>query len=195
MARILFTSDIHLGHKGVLDFDHRPWDNVDDMNEGLIQRWNDKVGKGDQVYVLGDLCWLTGERACALVGRLNGNLHLIRGNHDRVKKSVYRDLFVSIKDYEDMKVPLADGSRVRVVLSHYPIPLYHGHYNKAIHLYGHVHNTSEEGLTRQMVELLWQQGIECEMYNVWCGFYDWAPATLDEILEKNRERGHGNVES
>ncbi|MBP3702571.1 MAG: metallophosphoesterase, partial [Lachnospiraceae bacterium] len=82
MANVFFTSDIHLGHRGVLDFDNRPWDNLEDMNEGLIKRWNDKVGKGDRVYILGDLCWLSGEKAKALVGRLNGNLYLIRGNHD-----------------------------------------------------------------------------------------------------------------
>ena len=186
MARTFFTSDIHLGHRGVLDFDNRPWDNLDDMNEGLITRWNNKVGKGDHVYILGDLCWLSGEKARLLVSRLNGNLHLIRGNHDRISKASYRELFASIKDYDTVHVHLSDGTNRRVVMSHYPIPLYHGHYNDSIHLYGHVHNTSEEALTRQIIELLHKQGITCEMYNVWCGFYDWAPATLDEIIEANQ---------
>lgn len=186
MANVYFTSDIHLGHRGVLDFDNRPWDNLEDMNEGLIKRWNDKVGKGDRVYILGDLCWLSGEKAKALVGRLNGNLYLIRGNHDRISKAGYRELFVSIKDYDTLHVKLMDGTNRRVVMCHYPIPLYQGHYNHSIHLYGHVHNTSEEKLTRQMIELLHRQNIECEMYNVWCGFYNWAPATLDEIIDYNR---------
>lgn len=185
MARTFFTSDIHFGHKAVLDFDGRPWETVEEMNQGLIERWNKKVGRGDTIYVLGDLCWLSGNKALELVSQLNGQIHLIRGNHDRIKKACYRDYFSSIKDYEDKTFKLENGEKVRVVMSHYPIPLYHGHYHKAVHLYGHVHNTSEEDITKEMIELLREKNIACDMFNVWCGFYDWAPATLDEIFEFN----------
>lgn len=183
MARVLFTADIHLGHKGVLDFDNRPWSTVEEMNEGLVERWNSKVGKGDHVYILGDLCWLTGKKAVELIRPLNGNLHLIRGNHDRIKSQEYQRLFASIKSYDTLNVKLENGEKRKLVLSHYPIPLYQGHYYGAIHLYGHVHNTSEEALTKQMQQNLLLQGIPCEMYNVWCGFFDWAPATIEEILD------------
>ena len=57
MGKILFTGDLHFGHENVLAFDNRPFATVDEMDAELIRRWNNKVGKGDWVYVLGDLIW------------------------------------------------------------------------------------------------------------------------------------------
>ena len=53
--KIFFTSDLHFGHENVLRFDNRPFETVEEMDDELIKRWNDKVAKGDLVYVLGDL--------------------------------------------------------------------------------------------------------------------------------------------
>ena len=53
--KIFFTSDLHFGHENVLRFDNRPFQTIEEMDEELIRRWNAKVGKGDLVYVLGDL--------------------------------------------------------------------------------------------------------------------------------------------
>ena len=33
---IWFTSDMHLGHEKALDFTCRPWNQIDEMNEGII---------------------------------------------------------------------------------------------------------------------------------------------------------------
>lgn len=49
--KIFFTSDLHFGHENVLRFDNRPFETVEEMDDELIKRWNDKVGKGDLVYV------------------------------------------------------------------------------------------------------------------------------------------------
>ena len=55
MAQIYFTGDLHFGHENVLRFDGRPFSSVEEMDEELISRWNNKVGKGDIVYILGDM--------------------------------------------------------------------------------------------------------------------------------------------
>jgi calcineurin-like phosphoesterase family protein len=183
-SKVFFVSDVHLGHAKVLEFDNRPWNTLEEMNKGLIERWNQKVGKNDHVYILGDLCWLSGAKAVQLVEQLNGTLHLIRGNHDRMRHKGYSELFASIKDYDVIKVRLENSEKVQVVLCHYPILLYNGHHRGAIHLYGHVHATSEEKDVQDMRALLINRGETCIMYNVWCGYYDWAPATLDEIISK-----------
>ena len=57
--KTFFTSDLHFGHENVIKFDERPFNSVEEMDEELIKRWNNKVGKGDIVYVLGDLIWKT----------------------------------------------------------------------------------------------------------------------------------------
>ena len=82
--KIFFTSDLHFGHENVLRFDNRPFETVDEMDDELIKRWNDKVAKGDLVYVLGDLIWKTAtNEAVQIIKRLNGQIVLIKGNHDR----------------------------------------------------------------------------------------------------------------
>jgi calcineurin-like phosphoesterase family protein len=96
---IYFTSDLHFGHRNIIDYANRPfWDNkivekggnvvleksaVDFMNESLIQNWNDIVGEDDTVYVLGDVAMGKIADSLPLVLKLNGNKFLIPGNHDR----------------------------------------------------------------------------------------------------------------
>lgn len=53
--KVFFTSDLHFGHANVIRFDNRPFATVEEMDAELIRRWNDKVAKGDLVYVLGDM--------------------------------------------------------------------------------------------------------------------------------------------
>lgn len=53
-VKIWFTSDTHFGHKNILRFCKRPWNTVEEMDEGLIQNWNKVVGKDDIVFHLGD---------------------------------------------------------------------------------------------------------------------------------------------
>lgn len=40
--RIWFVSDLHLAHKNIIKYCSRPFDNVNQMNEILIQNWNKK---------------------------------------------------------------------------------------------------------------------------------------------------------
>ena len=57
MPNTYFIADWHYGHENIISYDNRPFKTVDEMNTELIQRWNDKVRKGDLVYVLGDMFW------------------------------------------------------------------------------------------------------------------------------------------
>lgn len=108
MGKILFTGDLHFGHENVLAFDNRPFATVDEMDAELIRRWNNKVGKGDLVYVLGDLIWKSRNNdAPALIKSLNGQIILIKGNHDRfLHNSKAKSALAGIKDYDDSNIPL-----------------------------------------------------------------------------------------
>ena len=78
---IWFTSDLHFGHRNILKFCKRPWDTVEEMDEGLIQNWNRVVGKDDLVFNLGDFAFATNGRWKELLSQLNGHHYLILGNH------------------------------------------------------------------------------------------------------------------
>ena len=188
MGKIFFTSDTHFGHENVLRFDNRPFASVDEMDEELIRRWNEKVGKGDLVYMLGDMIWKTrNDDAPTLIKRLNGQILLVKGNHDRfLHNSKAVKALAGVKDYDDITVTLEDGTVKRCILSHYFIPMYVGSRYGAIHLHGHSHKTAEADIELKIAEMLTENGIPNRIFNVGCMYWDYAPVTLDEILESEK---------
>ena len=182
--KVFFTADTHWGHENVIEFDTRPFKTVEEMDAELIRRWNAKVGKGDLVYVLGDMIWKTrNDTAEALIRSLNGQIILIKGNHDRfLHNAKAKNALAGVKDYDDICVKLADGSERRVILSHYYMPFYNGHRYQAVHLHGHSHNT-EECMQEEIIKRsLAANGFVTRAYNVGCMHWNYEPVTLDEIL-------------
>lgn len=186
LSKIFFTSDLHFGHENVIRFDGRPFATVEEMDAELIRRWNAKVGKGDLVYVLGDLIWKSRNGdAHQLIKSLNGQIILIKGNHDRfLHNAQAKNALAAVKDYDDICVTLEDGTVRRCILSHYFIPMYNGHRHQAIHLHGHSHTTDEADLERQIAKALNDRGFSNEIYNVGCMYWNYEPVTLDEILQR-----------
>ena len=197
LGKIFFTSDLHFGHENVIRFDNRPFASVEEMDEELVRRWNAKVGKGDLVYVLGDFIWKSRNGdAHNLIRGLNGQIILIKGNHDRfLHNAKAKDALAGIKDYDDICVTLEDGSVRRCILSHYFMPMYNGHRHRAIHLHGHSHFTSEAELEHRIAKELNDGGLANDIYNVGCMYWNYEPVTLDEILrQKASGRGDYNTE-
>jgi calcineurin-like phosphoesterase family protein len=79
-----FTSDLHMGHARIVELCNRPFADVDEMNQTIIDRWNAIVTSYDRVYILGDLALGKLDDSLALVAQLNGDKYLVPGNHDRV---------------------------------------------------------------------------------------------------------------
>lgn len=185
MAQIYFTGDLHFGHENVLRFDGRPFSSVEEMDEELISRWNNKVGKGDIVYILGDMIWKSRtDDAATLLNRLNGQKILIKGNHDKfLHNAKAKKALAGIKDYDDIPVTLKDGTVRRCILSHYFKPFYNGHRYNAIHLHAHSHFTDEADYEISIVNQLNKVGFDLRIYNVGCMYWNFEPVTLDEILE------------
>lgn len=180
MGKIFYTSDLHFGHFNAIRFDGRPWTTVEDMDMGLIERWNAKVGKDDTVYILGDISWYKGStKTIELLQKLNGKKILLRGNHDYNDKPELKACFEKVVDYLEIK----DG-KYNVVLSHYPMHFYKNQRYGWIHLYGHLHNGMDEELCQKFIEMVKAAGINTHMYNVGTMLWDFEPVTLDEIFEK-----------
>ena len=136
-----FIADLHLGHKNVLSFDNRPFKDIDENDSVIIANWNYAVGIDDDIYILGDISWYNSTKTIEIMKTLNGNKHLIKGNHDGklLKNKQLRDQFVEITDYKELDLEQGKG----IVLCHYPIPCFKNHYYGWYHLYGHVHNGFE----------------------------------------------------
>ncbi|MEF2550932.1 DUF433 domain-containing protein [Aurantimonas sp. A2-1-M11] len=163
MPEIFFTADTHYGHRGIIEMCQRPFFDVEDMDEGLVRRWNDRVRKNDAVYHLGDFAMKsTAERCTEIFGRLNGRKHLIIGNHDRLK---VRNLPWASQPQDRILLRHPD-EKLPLVLDHYALRTWPGVHYGAIHLYGHSHGNLQ-GIGRSV-----DVGVD-----VW----DFQPVTLDEI--------------
>lgn len=89
--KVFTTSDHHFNHVNIIKFqgDHRPFESVEEMNAVMIARWNEVVMPNDWVIHVGDFALGQAHHVSDFVGQLNGNIVLIRGNHDRSQRFCY----------------------------------------------------------------------------------------------------------
>ena len=194
----LYISDLHFFHESLLNnLDNRPFSSVEDMNEYMVYKWNERVKSHDEVYVLGDLSFGNVEETTKLLNQLKGKLTLIMGNHDSfAKKTAFNSTRIrEIKSYMEIN----DNNR-RVILSHYPIMFYNGQFKQSTYmLYGHVHNSFDEVLINDFIKLASSKkrpakGFDSEtttpfnMINCFCMFSNYTPLSLDEWIELDRNR-------
>lgn len=199
-----YISDCHFFHRALLtNMDKRGFDSVEAMNAAMIEAWNKKVRRNDEVVILGDFSWGNAQQTMEVLKQLNGRKFLIRGNHDLYLKDKDFDpsLFGWIKDYAEMH----DNNR-KVILSHYPIVCYNGQYRKDAQgnprtwmLYGHIHDTHDQDLIDEYAALVARRThpsipdgqpapIPLQMINVFCKRADYQPLTLDEWIDLEAKR-------
>lgn len=188
-VNIFFTSDLHFGHKNILKYCNRPWNSIKEMDEGLIQNWNNTVGKDDIIFNLGDFAFASNQRWRELISRLNGKHHLILGNHDEVRYpgDFILELFEGV--YPELTLNI-DGRYV--YLHHYPYLCYGGAWrnpdNAVYQLFGHVHSGSNSSGkdSDRLIHLFPYQ------YDVGVDNNDYKPVSWDqvkEIIRKQVEKG------
>ena len=91
---IYVISDTHFGHGNIITYCNRPFSNPKEMDEFMIDNWNNTVNDNDIVYHLGDVYF--GEGAKSLLPKLKGRKRLILGNHDDGKSKALQDNFQKI---------------------------------------------------------------------------------------------------
>ena len=158
MSEVFFISDLHIGHKAIINFDEtrpfRQFSTIEEHDEEIINRWNNVVSKKDTVWLLGDAVF--GKRNLFKLGRLNGIIKLVMGNHDIYASDEYLKYvhkLYGVVEYKGM------------VLSHMPISI---DQNKRYYLnvHGHLH-------TRE-INNPWYVNVSAEKVNL-------TPIPIDEI--------------
>ena len=160
---LFFTSDTHFGDHRTLNIGKRPFASVAELDAVLVANWNAVVGPGDEVWHLGDFA-RQGSVVPALLERLHGAKHLVRGNNDPAETCAAAG-WLSVEDYREME---ANGRRL--VLCHYPFRSWNGQGRGAINLHGHSHGRMKP-LPRQF-----DVGVDAR---------DFRPVTLDQLLSKD----------
>ena len=156
---IFFTSDSHFGDHRTINIWKRPFASVAEMDETLLAAWNAAVGPEDEVWHLGDVARRPDD-VPALLARLNGTKHLVRGNNDP-PGTVAAEGWASVQDYAELEL---EGRKL--VLCHYPFRSWNGQAKGALDLHGHSHGRLKP-MPRQI-----DVGVD-----VW----DWRPVTLAQL--------------
>lgn len=139
-----FTSDLHFGHNKEFIYKARGFSSIEEMNNFYVQNWNGTVTEEDDIYVLGDFM-MGGVENLKYIAQLNGQIHLIIGNHDTPNKiALFKESLSNIVEI----VPAAffKHKKYTFYLSHWPCMT--GNLQKEslkkmiLNLYGHTHQTT-----------------------------------------------------
>lgn len=143
--KVWFTSDIHFGHKAILSFCperiNKYGETVSEMNENIITDWNKIVQPDDLVFILGDVSFASITDTAEILSRLNGELHLISGNHDQkyLDKKLFTVWFKSIQPYLEIQV-----AQQKICMFHYPQLEWNSCHWGTWMLHGHLHGKPTE---------------------------------------------------
>lgn len=177
---IFYTSDLHLGHKNILNYEKRPFKTVEEMDNFLIGAWNCVVGRDDTVYVVGDFSLKGAKKVIDYIDNLNGNIFFINGNHDRFlgQEEFYRWLTTHPESERILgcakMLEIKDEDR-EVVLCHYPLLYWDGQDDRgSYHIYGHMHSRVDK------------QHTHPDAFNVGVDVNNFRPVTLDQLLERRK---------
>ena len=180
-SKIFFTSDTHWGHANILGFCNRPFANVEEMNNKLIENWNKKVPTDGLVFHLGDFAWGGYPFWKNIRSQLNGEIILIKGNHDEknMTPTAAEELFKFVTPQMKIRV---EGRGV--YLNHNPFLCYGGTYRDPKGLvyqaFGHVHSgPGAKGLDVDRLSILFPT-----QYDVGVDNNNYEPISWAEFDEK-----------
>lgn len=148
MPNTFFTADLHFDHENIIKFCNRPFKNAQEMNESLISNWNGVVKPEDTVFVLGDVGFCDAQKLMSYIRRLNGEIHLIYGNHDKVilKHLPLKSMFKSVYSFYETRI-----NGIDVTLCHYPMVSWNKSFHGSFQLHGHEHgNIPDDKVSRRM---------------------------------------------
>jgi calcineurin-like phosphoesterase family protein len=152
---------------------------VEKHDEALIANWNAKVPYDGVVYHLGDVCFDT-SKAKGILSRLNGQIYLVRGNHDKNVNS-FRECFGWIKDYYELKVQDPEVKTRTIVLCHYAMRVWNKSHRGAWMLYGHSHGSLPDDPNAKSFDC----GVDCHNY---------TPLSYDEVAKIMAKKTYQSVD-
>lgn len=134
--KVFFTSDTHFGDTKALRLSSRPFQDVKEMDNELIRRWNETVPKDGIVFHLGDFGFGTYSRGHELLRILNGRKYLVLGNHDQ--QTICRGHVSMLEGISQQMNINVDGQRI--FLNHCPLLCFPDETRAVWQLFGHVHS-------------------------------------------------------
>jgi len=178
---LFFTSDLHFGHKSILTI--RPqFSDIDEHDDFLIERWNKKVKKNDDVYILGDLSFRTTTPISYYLSRMKGRKHLIVGNHDGYWMRHVKDLSIYFESVDYLKIMKFE--KKQITLCHYPMLEWPGsryvESGTSFLIHGHIHSETDSVITNYI------KAHQPHAFNACVDINHFEPVSFDELKENNK---------
>lgn len=176
MTEYLVTADEHLGHDngigGIIKMCNRPFADVEEMKEALIERHNKKVPNNQNYTTIhcGDMFWktMTLPECAEYISRLNGRHAYVWGNHeevfDRDGSQFLKMMFTWMETRTSIKY-----NKKTIILDHFAMRVWPQSHRGSWMLYGHSHNE------------LPPQGLS---FDIGVDGHNYEPWSLAEIAEK-----------
>jgi len=165
MPRIFLIADTHFGHGPIIGYENRPFADVADMDQQLMDNWNRTVEPEDTVLMLGDFAVATDQRIRELLEALHGRKTLIMGNHDRSRPPAWWQ-----EAGFELVCPYPIVYENMLLLSHEP--LYVNANMPYVNIFGHVHgNPAYKDVSGQ------HMCVSCERIG-------YAPVLLEQVRER-----------
>jgi calcineurin-like phosphoesterase family protein len=157
MSQVFFYSDPHFSHENMAKA--RGFKSIEEHDNHIIEKWNQKVSKRDVIWLLGDLT-MEKRSPYYLLERLNGLKRVVAGNHDRPQDT--KELLKYVESISGMV------KYKGFILTHCPIHESEIHQFRG-NIHGHVHAKS---LT------------DYRYFNVCAENLNYEPISFQELLEK-----------
>lgn len=182
---IYLTSDLHFNHNRNFIYEPRGFKTVSAMNEAIIERFNSTVDWNDDIYILGDLCLggsdaTTAEHNQKMIELLNGNIHVILGNHDTPRRI---EMYRQCKNILEVSYAnILHYKKYHFYLSHYPTLTSNWDNDKSlkqrvINMCGHTHTKDP-----------FADWDKSPIYHIEVDAHDCYPCLLDDAIQEMNEK-------
>jgi len=186
-SKIFFTSDNHFHHENIMKFCHRPFETIQEQDQTLIENWNKVVPQDGLVFHLGDFAWGGYQAWKKVREQLNGEIILIKGNHDLKNGPQSNQQYDSLFKLHTQQMKIEIEGR-KLYLNHFPFLCYGGTYRDKNGLvfqpFGHCHisnvnnrNTGKD--FNRCIDMLFST-----QYDVGVDFNNFTPISWYELNEK-----------
>lgn len=156
---MFFVADTHFGHTNIIKYCKRPFENVRDMDELIIEEWNRVVGARDIIYHLGDFSRRDPGLAERILKRLNGKKFLCLGSHDKHMPKL-------AEYFEEIRESFLINTREnQIFLNHYLHKIWPRSHYGSWHLFGHSHG-GMNSYAHQEGKLL-DVGVDSHYFRPW----------------------------
>jgi calcineurin-like phosphoesterase family protein len=173
---IWLTSDTHFDDEKTLIYRYRPFDNVEEMNDTLVENWNKCVNPNDLVLHLGDFA-VTDKAIEKYAPRLNGEIRLILGNHDEKRDRDLLEKYFTVVEKPHIINFTYNGEPEKLWICHYPLQRKNVKYSGIYNCCGHIHD-------------LWKTARK--MLNVGVDVWNFTPISLDVVMKSRQAELDGH---